>query len=256
MKKLVLSILLLTVFLPTSYSWGPTGHRIVGLIAEQHLSKKTLKKVKAVLGTETLAEVSTFMDFIRSDRKYNHMTPWHYCTIPDGMTYEEAGTPEQGDVIVTIERLISELKSKNFTDYDEAFALKMLVHLVGDIHQPLHVGNGEDRGGNDVKLEYFFSSSNLHRVWDSGIIDQQKYSYSEYADWINHVETSQVKTWQSATVRQWAAESMTYREQVYDIPENKKLSYRYNYDNIEAVNLRLLQAGVRLAGVLESIYGS
>lgn len=256
MKKLILSILLLTVFLPTSYSWGPTGHRVVGLIAEQHLSKKTLKKVRAVLGTETLAEVSTFMDFIRSDRKYNHMTPWHYCTIPDGKTYEEAGTPEQGDVIVTIERLISELKSKNFTDYDEAFALKMLVHLVGDIHQPLHVGNGEDRGGNDVKLEYFFSSSNLHRVWDSGIIDQQKYSYSEYADWINHVDASQVKTWQSATVRQWAAESMTFREQVYDIPENKKLSYRYNFDNIETVNLRLLQAGVRLAGVLETIYGS
>lgn len=256
MKKLILSILLLTIFLPTSYSWGPTGHRVVGLIAEQHLSKKTLKKVKAVLGTETLAEVSTFMDFIRSDRKYNHMTPWHYCTIPDGKTYEEAGTPEQGDVIVTIERLISELKSKNFTDYDEAFALKMLVHLVGDIHQPLHVGNGEDRGGNDVKLEYFFSSSNLHRVWDSGIIDQQKYSYSEYADWINHTDEKQVKTWQSATVRQWAAESMTYREQVYNIPENKKLSYRYNYDNIETVNLRLLQAGVRLAGVLETIYGS
>lgn len=256
MKKIILSILLLTIFLPTSYSWGPTGHRVVGLIAEQHLSKKTLKKVNAVLGTETLAEVSTFMDFIKSDRKYRHMNPWHYCTIPDGKTYEEAGTPEEGDVIVTIERLISELKSKNFSDEDEAFALKMLVHLVGDIHQPLHVGNGEDRGGNDVKLEYFFRSSNLHRVWDSGIIDEQKFSYTEYADWINHVDAAQVKTWQSATVRQWAAESVTYREQVYQIPENKKLSWRYNFDNIDTVNLRLLQAGVRLAGVLESIYGS
>lgn len=256
MKKLILSLLFLTIFLPTSYSWGTTGHRVVGLIAEQHLSKKTLKKVKAVLGSETLAEVSTFMDFIKSDREYRHMNPWHYCTIPDGKTYEEAGTPEEGDVIVTIERLIEELKSKNFTDYHEAFALKMLVHLIGDIHQPLHVGNGEDRGGNDVKLEYFYRSSNLHRVWDSGIIDEQKFSYTEYTDWINHVDPAQVKTWQSATVRQWAAESVTFRAQVYDIPENKKLSWKYNYDNIETVNLRLLQAGVRLAGVLESIYGS
>ncbi|MDW3196982.1 MAG: S1/P1 nuclease [Cytophagales bacterium] len=256
MKKAILSILLLTIFLPTSYSWGPTGHRVVGLIAEQHLSKKALKRVQAVLGTETLAEVSTFMDFIKSDSKYRHMNPWHYCTIPDGKTYEEAGTPEEGDVIMTIERLISELKSKNFSDEDEAFALKMLVHLVGDIHQPLHVGNGEDRGGNDVKLEYFYRSSNLHRVWDSGIIDEQKFSYTEYADWINHVDATQVKSWQSATVRQWAAESVTYRGQVYDIPENKKLSWRYNFDNIETVNLRLLQAGVRLAGVLETIYGS
>ncbi len=256
MRKAILSLLLLTVFLPTSYSWGPIGHRVVGLIAEQHLSKKALKKIKVVLGKETLAEVSTFMDFIRSDSKYRHMSPWHYCTIPDGKTYEEAGTPEEGDVIVTIERLIAELESKNFTDYDEAFALKMLVHLVGDIHQPLHVGNGEDRGGNDVKLEYFFRSSNLHRVWDSGIIDQQNYSYTEYVDWINHVDATKVKTWQSASVRDWAAESMSLRSQVYDIPENLKLSYRYNYDNIETVNLRLLQGGVRLAGVLERIYGS
>lgn len=256
MRKVILSVLLLTIFLPTSYSWGPTGHRVVGLIAEQHLSKKTLKKVQAVLGTETLAEVSTFMDFIKSNSNYRHMNPWHYCTIPDGMTYEEAGTPEEGDAIVTIERLISELKSKQFTDEDETFALKMLVHIVGDIHQPLHVGNGEDRGGNDVKLEYFYSSSNLHRVWDSGIIDQQKFSYSEYADWINHVDKAQIKTWQSANVRQWAEESKSLRAQVYDIPEDKKLSWRYNYDNIETVNLRLLQAGVRLASVLESIYGS
>lgn len=249
-------MLLLTVLLPTSYSWGPTGHRVVGLIAEQHLSRKTLKKVQAVLGTETLAEVSTFMDFIKSDRQYRHMNPWHYCTIPDDKTYEEAGTPEEGDVIVTIERLISELKSKRFTDEDEAFALKMLVHLIGDIHQPLHVGNGEDRGGNDVKLEYFYRASNLHRVWDSGIIDEQKFSYTEYANWINHVDAAQVKSWQSATVREWATESTTFRAQLYDIPENKKLSWRYNFDNIDTVNLRLVQAGVRLAGVLESIYGS
>lgn len=215
-----------------------------------------MKKVQDVLGTETLAEVSTFMDFIKSNSDYRHMNPWHYCTIPDGMTYEEAGTPEEGDVIVTIERLISELKSKNFTDEDEAFALKMLVHLVGDIHQPLHVGNGEDRGGNDVKVEYFYNSSNLHRVWDSGIIDQQKFSYSEYSDWINHCDKDQLKAWQAASVRQWAEESMALRSQVYDLPENKKLSWRYNYDQIETVNLRLLQAGVRLAGVLESIYGA
>lgn len=256
MRKAILSLSLLTFLLPTSHSWGPTGHRVVGLIAEQHLSKKTLKNVQDVLQNETLAEVSTFMDFIRSNRNYNHMSPWHYCTIPDGQTYEEAGTPEQGDVIVTIERLMAELKSKTFTDEDEKFALKMLVHLVGDIHQPLHVGNGTDRGGNDIKVEYFFRSSNLHRVWDSGIINEQKYSYTEYADWINHPTEAQVRSWQSTTVRQWAKESSDLREQVYNIPDDKKLSYRYNYDQIETLNLRLLQAGVRLAGVLEDIYGA
>ncbi len=254
MRKLTFILLLLF----SSFhliAWGPTGHRIVGLIAERHMSKKTLRKINEILKNETIAEVSTFMDFIRSDRQYDHMSPWHYCTIPDGKTYEEAGTPEEGDVIVTIERFIEELKSKQFKEQDEAFVLKCLIHLVGDIHQPLHVGNGKDRGGNDIKLEYFFRNSNLHRVWDSGIIDQQKYSYTEYADWIDHANASQIAKWQAQSARTWAAESCELRSQIYDIPEDKKLSWRYNYDHIATVNLRLLQAGIRLAAVLEEIYG-
>lgn len=239
-----------------SFGWGATGHRIVGLIAEFHLSKKAKKNIEIILGHETLAEVSNYMDFIKSDATYRHMSPWHYATIPNGKTYAEIGTPEEGDVIVTIQRLMQELETKEFTDEDEAFALKCLVHLIGDIHQPLHVGNGEDRGGNDVKLEYFWQSSNLHRVWDSGIIDGQQYSYTEYANWINHPTEQQLKEWSSLNVLDWANESVDVRNQCYDtVPENGKLSYRYNFDNIELLNQRLLQAGIRLANVLNEIYG-
>jgi hypothetical protein len=147
------------------------------------------------------------------------------------------------------------LKTKTFTDVDEEFALKCLVHLVGDIHQPLHVGNGLDRGGNSVDVEFFWSSSNLHRVWDIGLIEEEKYSYTEYVEWINHPTKEQVSAWQSSTVMDWVKESMDCREQVYDLPENKKINYRYVYDNQELLNRRLLQAGVRLAGVLNKIYG-
>lgn len=249
----LLPVTFFLLFINISYAWGPTGHRVVGLIAERHLSKKALKNIKEVLGTETLAEVSTFMDFIRSDSKYDHMSPWHYCTIPSGKSYE--GAPEEGDVILTIERLMSELRTKEFTDYDESFALKCLVHLIGDVHQPLHVGNGDDRGGNDVKLEYFYNSSNLHRVWDSGIIDQQLYSYTEYADWIDHAKASDQNRWKTLDPNVWALESYNLRSQVYDFPESRKLNWRYNYDNLDSVNTRLLQAGIRLAAALESIYG-
>ena len=255
MKRFVLPLIgvLLVV---QSFGWGPTGHRIVGLIAERHLTKKAKKNIEKVLGFETLAEVSNYMDFIKSDATYRHMSPWHYATIPDGKTYDEAGTPEEGDVIITIQRLMGELTNKEFTDYDEAFALKCLVHLIGDIHQPLHVGNGEDKGGNDVKLDYFWQSSNLHRVWDSGMIDGQKYSYTEYADWIDHPTNEQLEAWSSLNVLDWANESKALRDQCYNtIPEDKKLSYRYDYDNIELLNQRLLQAGIRLANVLNAIYG-
>lgn len=253
MKRIVSSIICIVLFVQ-SFGWGASGHRIVGLIAERHLSKKALKEINKILENETLAEVSNHMDFIKSDGSYRHMSPWHYATIPDEGSYN--GAPEEGDVIGTIERLISELKSKNFTDEDEAFALKCLVHLIGDIHQPLHVGNGEDRGGNDVKLEYFWVSSNLHRAWDSGMIDNQKYSYTEYADWIDHPSDEQLSEWSSLNVLDWANESKEYRAQCYEtVPENKKLSYRYNYDNIDLLNQRLLQAGIRLANVLNDIYG-
>ncbi len=237
-------------------AWGQMGHRVVGLIAEKHLSKKALKNIGLVLGDETLAEASTFMDDIKTDIAYRHMSPWHYATIPDGVSYAEVGTPEEGDVIQTIERLISELKSKQFTDEDEVFALKCLVHLIGDIHQPLHVGNGLDRGANDFKLRYFRRTSNLHRVWDSQIIEWQNYSYTEYVDWINHPTKQELEAWSSLEAVDWANESKLYRKQCYSsISEGGNLDYRYNYENLKLINLRLLQGGIRLSNVLNDIYG-
>lgn len=254
MRKTVLSFLLILLMTFHVFPWGKTGHRVVGLIAEKHLTKKSQKAIEKILGSETLAEVSNYMDFIKADDAYSHMDPWHYATIPDGKTYEEVGTPGEGDVIATIQRLIAELKTKKFTDEDEAFALKCLIHLVGDIHQPLHVGNGEDAGGNKMKITYFWESSNLHKVWDSQIIDGQQFSYTEYADWVNHPSAIQIENWQADSVLDWAYESMSYRGDVYNLPEDKRIAYDYDYANLQTVNQRLLQAGVRLAGILNSIY--
>ena len=183
--RIILSIVLSFLITTYSYGWGQTGHRVVGSIAEYHLSKKARKNLKIILNGQSIAMVGNFMDEIKSDSTYDLYNPWHYCTIPDGKTYEEAGTPDEGDIIYAIQFFISELQSKKLNSMDEAFALKCLIHLVADIHQPLHVGNGDDRGGNDVQVEYFWSNSNLHRVWDTGIINGQNLSYTEYTDWIN-----------------------------------------------------------------------
>ena len=99
MKRLAVIIIL--IFMDTHViGWGQTGHRTVGLIAENHLSKKAMRNIQKVLGNESIAMASNWMDEVRSDNSYNYMNPWHYCTIPDGKTYEEAGTPEEGDIIV------------------------------------------------------------------------------------------------------------------------------------------------------------
>ena len=238
-----------------SFGWGKTGHRAVGYIAEQYLTKKARKEIKKIMGSESLAIASIWMDFIRSDRAYDQMDPWHYATIPNGLHYSEAGTPKEGDVIFTIKRLIQELETKQFTDEDELFAIRCLIHLIGDIHQPLHVGTAEDRGGNDVKVKWFGSNSNLHRVWDSDMIDGQQLSYTEMAESINFPTNSQILQWQKDPLMKWVEESISYREQIYALPDNSSIGYRYSFDNWATVEHRLLQAGIRLAGVLNQIYG-
>jgi hypothetical protein len=256
MIKRTIAIALLTLAINTTLNaWGKIGHRIVGEIAEAHLTKKAKKNLKLVLGSESLAESGIFMDFIRANSKYNHTAPWHYCTIPDGQTYEQAGTPEEGDAIVTIQRLMEELKTKKFSEENEAFALKCLIHLIGDIHQPLHVGKGDDKGGNDVQVKFFREMWNLHAVWDSGIIEEEQLSYTEYAQMLDFFSKEEIEKLQSAGVMQWVEESKSYRPQVYDIGDDKVVSWKYIYNHKHILDRRLKEAGIRLAGVLNEIYG-
>lgn len=234
--------------------WGQIGHRTTGDIAEHYLTDKAAEEVKRVLGNESLAEVSTWMDEVRSDGGYDHMAPWHYVTIPEGDTYETAEKNEDGDIIWAIEKMVSELKEGGLSAEQEAENLKVLVHLVGDLHQPLHVGNGTDRGGNDVRLQWFWENSNLHRVWDSEMIDDKQLSFTELTDFINHPTDAQIEKWQSTSVLDWAYESQALLPQVYDMPEDKELSYEYSYKNWDTVELVLLKAGVRMAGLINEIY--
>lgn len=236
-----------------SERWGQIGHYVTGEIAEQHLNEHAKKRVQDLLDS-SMPMSAVWMDDIRSDSSYDFDT-WHYVTIPDGEKYDRSLQPESGDIIWALETLISELKAGGLSEEEELEKLKLVIHMIGDIHQPLHVGTGEDRGGNDVRLQWFGENSNLHAVWDSGMIDSIQMSYSEIAEELNVVSPEQVEEWQSATVREWAYESMEYRDEVYDLPDNMRISYEYRYFKKDIAFKRLLQAGVRMAGVLNEIYG-
>jgi S1/P1 Nuclease len=253
MKRSILLVLACFIGF-NSFGWGVTGHRVTGWIAEYFLSAKAKKKVSAILNNESLAMVSTWMDEIRSDSTYNHTGDWHWVTIETGKTYDESPKNLNGDVIMALERIIADLKSHKLDRNKEIEALKMLVHLVGDIHQPLHVGCCDDQGGNKVKVKWFRGESNLHRVWDSEMIDDTKLSFTELAQSLGKPDKTMVAQWQKASVRDWAYESMTYRKEVYDIKDGN-LSYRYGYLHFASAKQRMLQAGVRLAGILNQIYG-
>ena len=253
MRKIIL-LSLLCIIASEGSAWGPTGHRATGLVAERYLTKKARKALQRILQGQSLAMASTWMDEIRSDSTYNYASDWHWVTIQDGQTYDQSLKNPNGDIIQTIERLITELKAKTLKPSEEVEHIKMLIHLIGDIHQPLHVGGGNDRGGNDVKVSWFRTDSNLHRIWDSDMIDDTHLSYTELAESLQKPEQANVAPMQQTSVRDWANESMTYRNQVYDIG-NGKLGYAYSYKNFQLVRDRLLQSGIRIAGVLNSIYG-
>ena len=257
MNKLFL-LLSFTLFgsanLKAPLPWGQAGHRAVGYIAEDLLTEKAAAEVSRVLGGNTLAEESNWMDNIKSDSDYRHMSPWHYCTIPEGKTYAEAGTPEEGDILWAIDKVVTELKAGGLSPEIEAEHLKILIHLVGDLHQPLHAGNGTDRGGNDVKVSWFRDDTNLHSVWDSRMIDSRQlngYELAEFAS--NQLDEATIEEWQSTSWIDWANESQDLHGDVYEVGEGR-LGYRYMYENFDSVKLRIAQAGVRLAGLINDIY--
>ncbi len=253
MKHLSLALFFFLVSMSCD-GWGVTGHRATGLIAERYLNSKAKKKIKQLLGQRSLAMVSTWMDEIRSDSTYHYTADWHWVTIETGKTYDESPKNPNGDVIMTLERLIRELQLGKLDKEKQAEYLKMIVHLVGDIHQPLHVGCCDDRGGNSVRVKWARSDTNLHSVWDSNMIDETKLSYTELADALGQPDKATVAAWQKSSVRDWANESMGYRKQVYAIG-NGNLGYQYSFKNLAIVEHRLLQAGIRLAGILNQVFG-
>lgn len=253
MKNIIIIPLILFIAVNAS-AWGPTGHRATGLVAEKYLNKKAKKELERILGGQSLAMASTWMDEIRSDTTWNFTADWHWVTIQDGQSYDQSEKNPNGDLIQTIEKIIGALKSKKLSVNEEVQQLKMLIHLIGDIHQPLHVGGGNDRGGNDVRVTWFRTDSNLHRIWDSDMIDDSRLSFTELAESLEKPDATKLATLQKATVRDWATESMGLRKQVYNIGDGK-LGYVYSYNNFNTVRERLMVAGVRLAGVLNEIYG-
>ncbi len=253
-KYLVLALSLLVLNFPAA-AWGVTGHRVVGLVAQNHLKRSAKRKIANVLNCNSLAEVSNYMDDVKSDTLYNHTHDWHWVTILPGQTYEQSQKNPKGDIIMKIEEITAALKTHRLSPVQEAEHLKFLVHLVGDLHQPLHVGDRDDQGGNRERVTWFGQNSNLHRVWDSEMIEGKQLSYSDLAGFLNEPSKDQVKQWKAMSTLEWAAVSQGLLPQVYTLPEDKKLSYRYSYENFDTVQLCLMQAGIHLAGILNEIYG-
>lgn len=261
MKHPILYAVAFTCLLAPSpaFAWGKTGHRVVAAIADTELSGLARAHVKEILGVESLDEAATWPDDMRSDPSQfwqKTASPWHYVTL-DGSHYDHA--PPEGDALTALAKFSAVLKDPNSSLADRQLALRFVVHLVGDLHQPLHVGKCCDRGGNDVKVSWFGKPTNLHSVWDNELIANEDLSFTELAAKLErHIGPQDVIRWWDANPLDWVNESANVRDSLYPAAgpngDPASLSYDYAFRFTPLMEQRLEQAGVRLAAYLNAIY--
>lgn len=236
--------------------WGQTGHRVVGQIAEAYLSKKAKREINRLLDGHSLAFASTIADEIKSDSAYDSFGPWHYVNYDMGGHYDPSNADERGDIVYGIQKSIEVLESKSASDSDKRFYLKLLIHFIGDLHQPLHVGRAEDQGGNRIQVSWFSRNSNLHRVWDSDLIDGYNMSYDELAlELLRSATTTERTELAKGTYLDWVEESHQVVERIYaSATSGDRLGYNYTYDFNPLMFEQLTKGGVRLAKVLNDLF--
>jgi len=258
-KKIIAGIMLFCIPVQTM-AWGTNGHRITGQIADSYLTPKARAAIKKILGNEPVSVAGNWADFVRSDPNYKYTEIWHFVDFDRQMSQPELTEYLEHDntenAYTKLKFFVGELKKKTLPQDKKLMYLRMLIHLVEDIHQPMHAALNGTQGGNSVKLQWFNESTNLHTIWDSKLIDFQQFSYTEYATLINHTTAAQRAEWQKAPITKWVFESEEISTKVIDEAKTLQLqAYNYNFKYIGTINQQLLKGGVRLAGLLNQIFG-
>jgi len=217
--------------------------------------------VKELLGSETLADVSTWADEVRGQAEYRKTGPWHYVNLPLGLSYAEFQKRVEGmseeNVYSALQKMEKEVVDPATPRQKKVEALKFIVHFVGDLHQPMHVSRAEDKGGNDIQLNFNGAGTNLHAVWDSKLIDRLGLSYEQLAEKVDHATPAQVSQWQKDPMIRWMWESYETTGKLYaevNAMKSRAIDDKYYEEHIVTVEQRLEQAGIRLAGVLNNLF--
>ena len=247
-----LVLILMVISAPDSSAWGPPGHRVIGFIADSHLNPKVKELIAKKFNINSLADVATWADRTRKKRKEEG--PWHYTNIAEGeWTYDgERDCPDKACVTEKILEFSNILSNRLLSSRKRNDALKYLVHFVGDVHQPLHLGNKKDRGGGTLHFPYKGKTVSLHYLWDGGLIDWNEESLLKYSIRLSSkASQEEISTWNRSMVFDWANESRRLALKVaYNVDS---LSKTYIKRSREIIDLRLTQAGVRLAHRLNTL---
>lgn len=258
--KFLVAITALMSFISTDVmAWGTTGHRVVAEIAERNLSVKAKENLKKVIGNQKLAYFANWPDFVKSDPRFKDNDSWHYLNLEANLSKEQCDEALEKSSEKNLYKksllLIDELKSKKVSLEQEQQNLYYLIHMIGDGHQPMHMGRPEDLGGNKINVEWFGQHTNIHAVWDGKLVDFEKYSYTEYAEVLNILNTEEVKSIQTGLLKDWCFETHVIANEIYNsIQPGQKLKFEYHYKYKQVVENQMLKAGLRLAKILNEIY--
>lgn len=256
-KLLGLTVFLLSgIFLsPAAQAWGAMGHEIAAKLAQPYLTTRTQQELKALLGKESLASAATWADRMRSDPArfwQEEAGPYHYVTVPRGREYPEVGPPPQGDAATALAQFAQDLRSATVSRARKQLALRFAIHIIQDLQQPLHVGNGLDRGGNDLVVNIFGMASNFHSVWDRQIFESTRRNQEQ---WLNYFKKSGLvrpPTGQDAQPQLWIAQSAALRESLYPVPAI--IDKDYLRRELPRAEEQLVLAGIRTAAWLNAIF--
>ena len=286
--KIVATLLLVALSSSSAYAWGPTGHRVVAEIAQRHLTATAQSKITRLLDGQTLADVSNWPDELRSDPRFDKYRPIHFATVKDGLpSYRYAEKARCGDLFVAIDAFTTFLRTgsrealnavgaltqksdgtgkdacnpQETQPISRAAALSFLVHLMGDLHQPLHIG-GTDRGGNSVAVSWMDRwKTNLHSTWDDEMVDSERFDYKEYARFLDRASAADERRWVTGDIISYADEAIAMRPKLYVFPDGTEnnpevhvISYKYIGAQRDRMREQLLKGGLRLARVLNSIF--
>ncbi|HEX2794618.1 MAG TPA: S1/P1 nuclease, partial [Croceicoccus sp.] len=261
MRKAILSLALSLSLAAPAHAWGPTGHRVVGQIAADNVNGRTAAQIALILGPgEDLAEAATWPDEQRSDPApfwQKTSPPWHYVTVTGHPEWRKGDAPEEGDAMTALKTFTATLRDAKASREDKALALRFVVHIVGDLHQPLHNGKAGDRGGNDIAVTWFGEKTNLHSVWDSKMIEGNLLGYTEYAARLERRTTpEQTVAWWNADPLAWNRESIVLRDRIYPAEDKRDLGYLYQWQWRPVAEERMAQAGLRLAAYLDEVFAA
>ena len=256
MKKSILTLVLLTAVCLNTFAWGQKGHDVTAYIAEQHLTPAARAAVESLLDGKSIVYWANWLDHASHQRPLAYTKTWHYKNIDEGVRYEEAPANPAGDAVTAIKSRIEILNDPNTTAEERRLALKILIHVVGDLHMPLHMGHATDLGGNRIKVKFFNRDNNLHAVWDSSIPESaHKWSYTEWQQQIDRANPADEAAIISGSVDDWAKETVAIASDVYTyFQPDCNISYNEVARWTPTVEQQFLRGGLRLAHLLNSIF--